>query len=63
MGTGGRSHTPFGETDAHSQVRIEGRHGVVAIELRHKSYRWEFIAMNGEALDSGRSAALDGARR
>ena len=62
MGTGGRSHTPFGETEAHSQVRIEGRHGVVAIELRHKSYRWEFIAVNGEALDFG-AQALDGARR
>jgi hypothetical protein len=53
VGTGGKSHTPFGETEGHSQVRVEGRYGVLAIELRHKGYRWEFIAVNGEVLDFG----------
>jgi hypothetical protein len=53
VGTGGAPLTGFGDPEHHSQVRIDGRHGVLALELRHESYRWEFIATNGEVLDHG----------
>jgi hypothetical protein len=59
VGTGGARHTPFESREHHSHVRIEGRHGVLAIELRQESYRWEFIAVNGRCWITGRSAARE----
>jgi hypothetical protein len=53
VGTGGAPLTGFGDPERHSQVRIDGRHGVLVLELRHESYRWEFVATDGEVLDHG----------
>lgn len=56
VGTGGAELRAF-EAPASplSEVRVEGHDGVLRLELDEGSYRWAFVAVGGEVLDSGRA--------
>lgn len=54
VGTGGRSHTPFGLTLANSEIRNTDTYGVLKFKLYPRSYEWEFIPEAGKTFkDSG----------
>jgi len=54
VGTGGRSHYPFGPPLAGSQVRNDNTYGLLALTLRVDSYQWQFVPEAGKSFtDSG----------
>lgn len=56
VGTGGRSHTPFGLALPNSEVRNTDTYGVLKLTLAPQNYKWEFIPEAGKTFrDSGGS--------
>jgi hypothetical protein len=54
IGTGGRSHYPWGTIRAHSQVRNNTTFGVLKMTLHSTSYSWRFVPVAGQTwTDSG----------
>jgi acid phosphatase type 7 len=54
VGTGGKSHYPFGKIRANSQVRNATTYGVLKLTLHPSSYEWKFIPVTGKTFtDSG----------
>jgi len=54
VGTGGRSHYPFGPPTVGSEVRNDNTFGVLALTLRANSYQWQFVPEAGKTFtDSG----------
>jgi hypothetical protein len=54
VGTGGKSHRPFGKPEATSEVRNADTFGVLKLTLHPHSYDWEFIPEAGKSFrDSG----------
>jgi hypothetical protein len=59
IGTGGRSHYPFGIPIANSEVRNSDTDGVLKLTLHPTSYTWEFIPEAGKSFrDSGDAACV-----
>jgi hypothetical protein len=54
VGTGGRSHYPFGPPTVGSEVRNNDTYGILALTLRANSYQWQFVPEAGKSFtDSG----------
>jgi hypothetical protein len=54
VGTGGRSHYPFGTILSTSQVRNSTTYGVLKLTLHSDSYDWQFVPVAGSTFtDSG----------
>lgn len=54
VGTGGRSHYPFGPPAPGSEVRNDNTYGIIALTLRPTSYQWQFVPEAGKSFtDSG----------
>lgn len=54
VGTGGKSHRPFGLAHANSELRDAEAFGVLQLTLRPGRYEWEFVAEEGKTFkDSG----------
>src|SRR5215212_8435220 len=54
VGTGGKSHFPFGTIQPNSQVRNSDTNGVLKLTLHSGSYEWEFVPEKGKTFtDSG----------
>jgi acid phosphatase type 7 len=54
VGTGGRSHYPFGPPAPGSEVRNDDTYGLIALTLRSNSYQWQFVPEAGKTFtDSG----------
>jgi calcineurin-like phosphoesterase family protein len=54
VGTGGKSHRPFGLTKANSEARNADAFGVLKLKLRPKGYDWQFVPEAGRSFtDSG----------
>jgi hypothetical protein len=54
VGTGGKSHRPFGKPEPTSEVRNADTFGVLKLTLHQHSYDWEFIPEAGKSFrDSG----------
>jgi len=54
VGTGGKSHRPFGDTKPNSEVRNADTFGVLKLTLKPGSYEWQFIPEAGKSFtDSG----------
>lgn len=54
VGTGGRSHYPFGPPAPGSEIRNDNTFGVLALTLRAGSYQWQFVPEAGKTFtDSG----------
>jgi hypothetical protein len=54
VGTGGKSHRPFGKPEPTSEVRNADTFGVLKLTLRPRGYDWEFIPEAGKSFrDSG----------
>ena len=53
VGTGGKNLRRFWRTQRNSVVRNSKSFGVLKLELKEKSYMWEFVSENGQVLDSG----------
>lgn len=54
VGTGGVALRPFGEAKPNSEVRNNGTHGVLKLDLKETGYDWEFVPVEGETFtDSG----------
>lgn len=56
VGTGGRSHQPFGPPQFGSQVRNDNTFGLLVLTLRPTSYDWQFVPEAGKTFtDAGSS--------
>jgi hypothetical protein len=54
VGTGGRSHYPFGVPQPNSEARGTGTFGVLELALRPGGYEWLFVPVAGQSFsDSG----------
>jgi hypothetical protein len=54
VGTGGRSHYPFGPPAPGSEIRNDNTFGILALTLRAGSYQWQFVPEAGKTFtDSG----------
>jgi hypothetical protein len=54
VGTGGRSHFPFGVPKPHSEVRNADTYGVLQLTLHAARYDWRFVPVAGRTFtDSG----------
>ncbi len=54
VGTGGKDHRPFTETQPNSEVRHSGTFGILQLRLHPESYDWRFVSETGTGLnDSG----------
>lgn len=54
VGTGGKSHRPFGAIRPNSEVRNADAFGVLKLTLRDRSYDWQFLPEAGKSFtDSG----------
>jgi hypothetical protein len=54
VGTGGKSHRPFGTTKPNSELRDATAFGVLKLTLKPNSYDWQFIPEEGKSFtDSG----------
>jgi acid phosphatase type 7 len=54
VGTGGKSHYPFGTIRPNSQVRNATTYGVLKLTLHSGSYDWKFVPVAGKTFtDSG----------
>jgi hypothetical protein len=59
VGSGGRSHYPFGNPIANSEVRNDDTYGVLKLTLHSKSYSWEFVSEAGKTfIDSGSASCV-----
>lgn len=56
VGTGGRSHYPFGPPQFGSQVRNDDTFGLLALTLRPNSYDWQFVPVAGKTFTDAGSA-------
>jgi hypothetical protein len=56
VGTGGRSLYPVVRPHAHSEFRLAGTFGVLALDLDAGAYQWRFLAETGAILDRGRAS-------
>jgi acid phosphatase type 7 len=57
VGTGGKSHYPFGTIKPNSQVRNATTYGVLKLTLHASSYEWKFVPVAGKTFtDSGTKA-------
>jgi hypothetical protein len=57
VGTGGKSHRPFGALQPNSEVRNSDAYGVLKLTLRDNAYDWQFIPEAGKTFtDSGSGA-------
>ncbi|HYL64943.1 MAG TPA: metallophosphoesterase [Candidatus Methylomirabilis sp.] len=57
VGTGGKSHRPFGDPKPNSEVRDATAFGVLKLTLRAHSYDWQFLPEAGKSFtDSGSGA-------
>jgi acid phosphatase type 7 len=57
VGTGGKSHYPFGTIKPNSQVRNATTYGVLKLTLHAGSYEWKFVPQAGKTFtDSGTTA-------
>lgn len=55
-GTGGAEVRDFAESDGPlTAARVEGRKGVLRLDLGKSSYSWRFVAVGGEVLDQGQA--------
>ena len=62
VGTGGRSHNPFGFAIKNSEVRNASTFGVLKLRLSPGRYAWQFIAVEGKTFnDSGSGPCVRGA--
>lgn len=57
VGTGGRSHTPFGFGRPNSEVRDVSTYGVLKLTLEPHKYTWEFVPVEGGSFHDAGSAA------
>ncbi len=57
VGTGGRALRPAAVPRPHSEVRNSETHGVLKMTLRHDSYDWEFVPIDGRTFTDQGSAA------
>jgi hypothetical protein len=53
VGTGGAESYKFGKPLTQSQARVAGVDGVLRLRLASKSYRWEFVGVDGKVRDHG----------
>lgn len=54
VGTGGRSHYPFGPPAPGSEVRNDDTFGLLVLTLRPSTYQWQFVPEEGKTFtDSG----------
>ena len=53
VGTGGAHLREAGPPIPNSEVVIDDRYGVIALDLRNSGYDWAFVATDGTVLDSG----------
>jgi hypothetical protein len=53
VGTGGKSHYPFGSTLIGSQVRDATSFGILTLKLKPKGYDWRFVPATGSFADHG----------
>jgi hypothetical protein len=54
VGTGGRSHYPFGPPLPGSEVRNDNTYGILALTLRANTYQWQFVPEAGKTFtDAG----------
>ena len=54
VGTGGKSHYPFGSPLAGSEARNNDSFGLLQLQLRATGYSWRFVpAQGGSFQDSG----------
>ncbi len=54
VGTGGRSHYPFGPPAPGSEIRNDDTFGILALTLRPNTYQWQFVPEAGKTFtDSG----------
>ena len=53
VGTGGASLYSFKFSHPNSQVRYNGRPGVLKLVLKPTSHKWEFINTKGQIKDQG----------
>lgn len=53
VGTGGKNLKGFWRNKQNSVVRNSSSYGVLKLDLRDKSYVWDFISEDGRVLDSG----------
>ena len=59
IGSGGRSHYPFGSPIANSEVRNSDTNGLLKLTLHDGSYSWEFIPEPGKTFtDSGNAPCV-----
>ena len=57
VGTGGKSHYPFGTPIANSQVRNSDTFGVLKLTLNAGSYDWQFVPEAGKTFTDTGSAS------
>jgi len=57
VGTGGRSHYPFGIPLAGSEARNRDAFGVLQLTLKPNGFNWEFLAQTGKNFSDAGSAA------
>jgi acid phosphatase type 7 len=53
VGTGGKNLKRFWNAQRNSLARLSGSFGVLKLELKQKTFAWEFIAEGGQVLDRG----------
>ena len=57
VGTGGKTHRPFGEPKPNSELRDATAFGILRLTLKPNSYDWQFIPEEGKSFtDSGSGA-------
>lgn len=56
VGTGGKQPYPFLAKKPGSLVRIQGVHGVLALDLRQRGWDWRFTGTDGKVRDKGSAA-------
>lgn len=59
VGTGGKSHYPFGTILANSQVRNSDTYGVIKFSLHANNYDWQFIPVAGATFSDSGSATCN----
>ncbi|MFL5761147.1 MAG: metallophosphoesterase family protein, partial [Thermomicrobiales bacterium] len=61
VGTGGKSHYPFGSVQANSQVRNNTTYGILKLTLHASGYDWQFLPVAGGSFTDAGSGACHGA--
>jgi calcineurin-like phosphoesterase family protein len=57
VGTGGKSHRPFGPPKTNSEIRDDTAYGVLKLVLHPNSYDWQFIPEPGKSFTDSGSAS------